>query len=57
MPQKLFLLIVCVIGFLVPVGAAVVCVGLSNLSLSGDPGLPEGFKPVGDLTVYYAGGG
>lgn len=56
MAQKLFLLIVCLIGFIVPVGAAVVCVAVSNVSLT-DPGLPAGFKPVGKLTVYYLGGG
>ncbi|QEG23629.1 hypothetical protein [Mariniblastus fucicola] len=56
MPQKLFLIAVCAIGFLVPVGAAVVCVSLPTLSAA-DPGLPEGFKPVGELTLYYIAGG
>lgn len=54
--QKLFLLIVCVVGFMVPVGAAAVFVAASYAPMA-DPGLPAGFKPVGDLTLYYVGGG
>ena len=54
--NKILMIAICAIGFLIPVGIATISVGMSNLSI-GDPGLPKGFKPVGDLTVYYVGGG
>jgi hypothetical protein len=54
MLQNPFLLVACVVGFLVPVGAATLFVGLPSYA---DPGLPDGFEPVGELTVYYVGGG
>lgn len=57
MVQKLFVISVCLIGFTMPVGLALVGVGLSSMSMSSDSGLPDGFQPVGALTVYYVGGG
>lgn len=55
MVQKIFVIAVCLIGFTIPVGLALVGVGLK--SFAEESGLPDGFQPVGALTVYYVGGG